>query len=164
MQAKQKLSVVRILPTDFQFMTADEELTISGKEGLSFREGWVGGLGRQLHFHVSQQNSAGWWKIKWSVPGCIRGQIQGRISQGDSPTWRCTQGSIQGPAALQGYILPCTALLELLGIPLSPQDQIWGDCWTLGQFQDYIFPKGYMKILQAKFDSEKDVLRKKQRS
>ena len=30
--------------------------------------------------------------------------------------------------------------------------------------EDYIFPKGYMKILQAKFDSEKDVLRKKQRS
>jgi hypothetical protein len=75
MQAKQKLSVVRILPTDFQFMTADEELTVSGKEGLSFREGWAGGLGRQLHFHVSQQNSAGRRKIKRSVTGCIRGQI-----------------------------------------------------------------------------------------
>lgn len=75
MQVKQKLSVVRILPTDFQFRTADEELTVSGKEGLAFREGWAGGLGTQLHFHVSQQNSAGRWKTKRSVTGCTHGWI-----------------------------------------------------------------------------------------
>lgn len=70
---------------------------------------------------------------------------------------------VQGPAPLQGYMPPCTVLPELLGIPLSPQDQTWGDCWTLGQFQPLYLrttfsPKGTWKFFRPSLTLRKTFL------